>query len=100
MSLDIDTFGEIMDRMIREEDVQILIEMPAGTTDAEISTNMPGGGTVELYLLLAAIPTAVKHLVKILGKLDPEPLADGICELVRQDLVDAIREAQDAEADV
>ena len=30
MSLDIDTFGEIMDRMIREEDVQILIEMRIG----------------------------------------------------------------------
>lgn len=100
MILDIDTFGEIMDRMIREEDVQILIEMPAGTTDAEISTNMPGGGTVELYLLLAAIPTAVKHVVKMLLKLDPEPLADSICQLVREDLVNAIREAQDAEADV
>lgn len=90
----IDDFGEIMDKLILENDVQFLVEMPAGTVEAEISTNMPGGGTVELYLLLAAIPTAVKHMAKLMGHMDAEKLADGICGLVRDDLINAIREAQ------
>lgn len=97
--LDLDNFGEIMDRMIEEHHVVLLIEMPAGTTEAEIRTNMPGGGTMELYLLLAAIPTAVRHIVdQFRGvSFDGDKIADITCEMLRKDISEAFEEAQHGE---
>lgn len=97
--LDLDAFGEIMDRMIEEHYVQFLIEMPAGTTEAEMQTNMPGGGTMELYLLLAAIPTAVRHIVETFpeNSIDGARFAEVISDMLQKDLAEAFKEAQHGE---
>lgn len=99
--LDLDSFGEIMDRMIEDHRVVLLIEMPAGTTEAEMRTNMPGGGTVELYLLLAAIPTAVRHIADQFrgGSFDGDKIATAICEMLRKDIAEAFEEAQHGDED-
>lgn len=99
--LDLDRFGEIMDKMIEEYHVNLLIEMPAGTTEAKIRTNMPGGGTMELYLLLAAIPTAVRHIAEQFssGSFDGDKIADAICEMLRKDIAEAFEEAQHGDED-
>ena len=44
MNMDIDSFGEIMDKFLKENDIKMLIEMPKGTLKAEVRNNyeMPG----------------------------------------------------------
>lgn len=94
--MDLDTFGEIMDGIILKSHCQMLIEIPEGTLDAEVQTNMPGGPVTELYLLLAAIPSIVQRLVKTAGGFrSPETLADAICDLLREAILEALEETED-----
>ena len=52
MNMDIDSFGEIMDKFLKENDIKMLIEMPKGTLKAEVRNNCEMPGVVDLYILL------------------------------------------------
>ena len=57
MNMDIDSFGEIMDKFLKENDIKMLIEMPKGTLKAEVRNNCEMPGVVDLYILLNALPS-------------------------------------------
>lgn len=85
--LDLDSIGEIMDKFILDNDISLLINMPAGTIEPEIQDNTDMGHVMRLYILLNALVAVVKNVIRI-EKDAREDLVDGILDLVKKDLME------------
>lgn len=91
MELNIDTFGEVMDKLITEQHVALLIDMPEGTQDPIITGT--GIGTVDFYILMAAIRPVFLSVVKDMGgkdHLDAEDVLDGMWKIIRSDCLEQL----------
>lgn len=65
--MDLDKFGEIIDNFIKENHVQMLIEMPEGTLDPIVKDNIGAGSVMKFYFLLNAISAVGKEMKKEMG---------------------------------
>ena len=91
--LDIDKFGEIMEKIIEKFHVQMLIEMPEGTNEPEIADNIGLGGVVQLYILLAALKPIYKDMYeKVLDHSKHEEFIDGILSVVKSEMMSVVEE--------
>ena len=88
--LDLDSFGEIMDKFILENEVGMNIIMPEGTIEPEIQDNTGMGPVMQFYILLNALVAVVKNVTDLMGieKDDREDLVDGILDLVKKDIME------------
>lgn len=88
--LDLDSFGEIMDKFILENEVGMSIIMPEGTIEPEIQDNTGMGPVMQFYILLNALVAVVKNVTDLMGieKDAREDLVDGILDLVKKDLME------------
>lgn len=88
--LDLDSFGEIMDKFILENEVGMSIIMPEGTIEPEIQDNTGAGPVMQFYILLNAIVAVVKNVTDLMGieKDAREDLVDGILDLVKRDIME------------
>lgn len=89
--LDQDSFGEIMDKFILENEVGMsIIIMPEGTIEPEIQDNTGMGPVMQFYILLNALVAVVKNVTDLMGieKDAREDLVDGILDLVKKDLME------------
>ena len=90
-TLDIETFGEIMDDLIKENHVQLLVDMPEGTNEPEIKDNIGLGGTVQFYILLAAMKPVFKNIHDhILDHDKTEDFVDAVLDIVKEDLMEVV----------
>ena len=85
--LDLDSIGEIMDKFILDNDISLLINMPAGTIEPEIQDNTGMGPVMQFYILLNALVAVVKNVIRI-EKDAREDLVDGILDLVKKDIME------------
>lgn len=90
--LDLDSFGEIMDKFILENEVGMSIIMPEGTIEPEIQDNTGMGPVMQFYILLNALVTVVKNVTDLMGieKDAREDLVDGILDLVKKDIMEGL----------
>lgn len=88
--LDLDRFGEIMDKFILENEVGMSIIMPEGTIEPEIQENTGMGPVMQFYILLNALVSVVKNVTDLMGieKDAREDLVDGILGLVKKDIME------------
>ena len=88
--LDLDSFGEIMDKFILENEVGMSIIMPEGTIEPEIQDNTGMGPVMRLYILLKALSRIVTEMMDLMGieKDAREDLVDGILDLVKMDIME------------
>ena len=88
--LDLDSFGEIMDKFILDNDISLLINMPAGTIEPEIQDNTGMGPVMQFYILLNALVAVVKNVTDLMGieKDAREDLVDGLLCLVKKDIME------------
>ena len=88
--LDLDSFGEIMDKFILENEVGMSIIMPEGTIEPEIRDNTGMGPVMQFYILLNALVAVVKNVTDLMGieKDAREDLVDGILGLVKKDIME------------
>lgn len=90
--LDLDTFGEIMDVFLKENEIQMLITIPEGSITPEIESNTRLWPVVHFYILLKALTTVVKETVDVMSidadSPEWEHTVDVILSLVRQDIMD------------
>ena len=88
--LDLDSFGEIMDKFILENEVGMSIIMPEGTIEPEIQDNTGIGPVMQFYILLNALVSVVKNVTDLMGieKDAREDLVDGILDLVKRDIME------------
>lgn len=47
--MDLDSFGEIIDRILEENEFQMLLTMPEGTQEVQIKDNMELGSAVQFF---------------------------------------------------
>ena len=88
--LDLDSFGEIMDKFILENEVGMSIIMPEGTIEPEIQDNTGMGPVMQFYIMLNALPRIVTETMDLMGieKDAREDLVDGILDLVKKDIME------------
>ena len=88
--LDLDSFGEIMDKVILENEVWMSIIMPEGTIEPEIQDNTGMGPVMQFYIVLNALVDIVKNVTDLMGIENDarEDLVDGILDLVKKDIME------------
>lgn len=88
--LDLDSFGEIMDKFILENEVGMSIIMPEGTIEPEIQDNTGMGPVMQFYIVLNALSRIVTETMDLMGieKDAREYLVDGILDLVKRDIME------------
>lgn len=88
--LDLDSFGEIMDKFILENEVGMSIIMPDGTIEPEIQDNTGMGPVMQFYIVLNALSRIVTETMDLMGieKDAREDLVDGILDLVKKDIME------------
>ena len=88
--LDLDSFGEIMDKFILENEVGMSIIMPEGTIEPEIQDNTGMGPVMQFYIVLNALSRIVTETMDLMGieKDAREDLVDGILDLVKKDIME------------
>lgn len=64
MEFNIDTFGEIMDDLLKKHEVCLLVTLPAGTLEAELTDNTGCGPVIRFYILLWALKAGMKEPVQ------------------------------------
>lgn len=89
--LDMDSFGEIMDKFILENEVGMSIIMPEGTIEPEIQDNIGMGPVMQFYIVLNALVDITKNVTDLTGieKDAREDMVDGILGLVKKDIMEA-----------
>ena len=91
--LDLDTFGEIIDVFLKEEEIQMLIALPEGSITPKMKDNVGLGPTLRFYILLKALTTVAKETVDVMsinaGSLEWEHTVDVMLSLVKQDIMDS-----------
>ena len=60
--LDLDTFGEIIDKFLEENGVTMLLTMPKGTQTVQVKDNVNLGPVVQFFILLNSITAICKEL--------------------------------------
>ena len=88
--LDLDSFGEIMDKFILENEVGMSIIMPEGTIEPEIQDNTGMGPVMQFYIALNALVDIVKNVTDLMGIENDarEDMVDGILDLVKKDIME------------
>ena len=88
--LDLDSFGEIMEKFILENEVGMSIIMPEGTIEPEIQDNTGMGPVMQFYIVLNALSRIVTETMDLMEieKDAREDLVDGILDLVKQDIME------------
>lgn len=97
--LDLDTFGDLIDRFIEENQILLNVAIPAGSNDAILKDNTGAGPVMQFYILLSGLVSAGNELRKFAGELrkfagleqesdEWAELTDAILDLVRKDLVE------------
>ena len=83
----LDDFGEIMDKLINDNEMQMLITLPEGTIEPEIEDNFGLGPVVRFYILLNFLRTVFREFREILEPSLEEDAIDSILKLVKRDIL-------------
>lgn len=88
--LDLDTFGEIIDKFIMENEINMLITLPEGKITAEVEDNCRIGSVVQFYIILNAISSVAEKMKEEMGidGKDWEKVVDALLGLVKRDLLE------------
>lgn len=99
-TMNLDAFGEIMDKFIRESEIKMLITLPEGSVDAEVQDNVKAGGVMQFYIMLNAFPSVAKRMKEDMKRADLEldeskweDVVDALLELLKKDLMEERYEA-------
>lgn len=95
---DIDTFGAIIDKHLKKNEIKMLIEIPEGTMEPEITSSF-GIATMDLYILLHAMRKTLAQ-VMIDGNVDPDnkgEMISAMIDMIKADLIN--EEAADGGVD-
>ena len=85
MELNIETFGEIMDDLLKQNEVNLLVTLPAGTLEATLEDNTGCGPVVRFYILLWALKAGMKEVVKAM------PIDESKVGAIYDDLFDILK---------
>lgn len=93
MNMDIDSFAEIMDKFLKENDIKMLIEMPKGTLKAEVRNNCEMPSVVDLYILLNALPSVLETVFDQIendNKTNQRDIVHAMMKMVEDELIERL----------
>lgn len=91
--MNLDKFGEIIDNFLKENHIQMLIDIPEGTINPAVEDNTGLGAVIKFYVLLNALVSVCKEMKRDMGipdgyTKDWERTLDGILNLVKKELLE------------
>lgn len=92
--LDLVSFGEIMDKFIRESGCALLVEKAEGEEDFHVH-GAGCGAVVDFYIFLNALPEIFKAMLREMsraGKFETGKLAEAIAGMMKAEMVAAAEE--------
>ena len=63
----LDAFGDMVDKFLEENEIEMLLTMPKGTLAVQVKDNTMLGATVQLYIMLQGITPICKEMQNQLG---------------------------------
>ena len=91
--LDLDSFGEIMDEFIRKSRMALLVTKEENEEEWHVQ-GVGCGAVMDFYVLTNALqPLYLQMLEEMNHEMDPEKLATSLCEVLRDSLIEAAKEA-------
>lgn len=91
MELNLDTFGEIMDQFIHENEIALLVSKEAMTDDWRVRENTGCCPVMQFYILLNALGVVLADMIRTAGlDGDIEGMIDGLLRLVKEDVLNGI----------
>ena len=89
--LDLDTFGDIIDKFLKENEIRMLLTLPEGAQEVQVEDNCGLGPIVQFFIMLnsiTAICESMKELLDIDGA-SPEwaDCVDELLDMVREDIL-------------
>ena len=87
-TLDLDTFGDIMNEFIEENHIWMIVDMPEGTQEVKIKDNAGAGPAVQFYILLQALATTYRGFRDILDEKMEESFINQTLEMVKEALLE------------
>lgn len=89
--LNLDTFGAMMDNLMKESEINMLITLPKGSLEPEVKTNFQTeSGVVWFYLLLNAIRPVFERMREECGGFeDEEKMIDVLLKMVKDNILEA-----------
>ncbi len=89
--LTLDSFGEIIDNFLKENEIHMLLTLPEGSLDVQAEDNTGLGSTVQFYILLNTIKSIAGDMQKDMG-IDPkshewEQVVDTLLKMVRDEVL-------------
>lgn len=89
--LDLDSFGNIVDKFLEENEVEMLLTMPKGTQAVQVKDNVNLGPTVQFFILLNSIEAICKELRTLIGIDTASPewerMVDVMLGMVKRDIL-------------
>ena len=91
--MNLDNFGEIMDDFLKENHIQMLIDMPEGAINPVVKDNTGRGAFVKFYIILNSLIPVCEEMKKDIGipygyTKEWEKILDGILDLVKRYLLE------------
>ena len=89
--LTIDSFGEIMDQFLKDNDICMLLTLPEGTLDVQVQDNVHLGSIVQFYILLNAIEPICDAMLKDMGidrkSAEWEKVVDTLLGMIKDEII-------------
>lgn len=89
--LNLDSFGEIIDRFLMDNEVQMLLTLPKITLDVQVQDNTGLGSIVQFYILLNAIKPICDAVLKDIGidrkSTEWEEVADTLLGMIKDEIM-------------
>lgn len=89
--LTLDSFGEIIDQLLKDNEVCMLLSLPEGTLDVQVQDNVHLGSVVRFYILLNAIKTICDAVLKDMGidrkSTEWEEIADTLLGMIKDEIM-------------
>ena len=89
--LTLDSFGEIIEQLLKENEACMLLTLPEGTLDVQVQDNMHLGSVVRFYILLNAIKPICDAVLKDMGidrkSMEWEEVADTLLGMIKNEIM-------------
>lgn len=87
----LDLFGEIMDQLLKDNEVCMLLTLPEGTLDVQVQDNVNFGIVVRFYILLNAIKPICDAVLQDMGidrkSTEWEEVADTLLGMIKGEIM-------------
>ena len=86
----INKFGEIIDKQLKENEINMVITLPEGSMDAEIRSSYDGIEVMNFYILLHALKKVVGGVIEQANVDEDklEDMLDGMFEMVKNGILE------------